>query len=171
MAIDQTTLSRISQMHPALVTEVKDLYLNKIVPALTGSVSCRFAYTLRTFEQQDMLYAQGRTRLFDKGGRRLGIVTNAKGGQSYHNYGLALDIVLIDNVSAYWDVVKDFDGDAIPDWMEIVKIFKQNGWEWGGDFSHPDAPHFQKTFGYEWETLLGMYEREDFIPGSYYVNI
>lgn len=158
-------------MHPLLVTEVKDLYLNKIVPALTGSVSCRFAYTMRTFQQQDELYAQGRTTLFDRQGKRLGIVTNAKGGQSFHNYGLALDIVLIDNVSAYWNVVKDFDGDAVPDWMEIVRIFKENGWEWGGDFSRPDAPHFQKTFGYEWETLLGMYNQQDFIPGSYFVNI
>ena len=171
MAIDQTTLSRITQMHPALITEVKDLYLNKIVPALTGGVSCRFAYTLRTFEQQDALYAQGRTKLFDKAGRRLGIVTNAKAGQSYHNYGLALDIVLIDNVSAYWDVVKDFDNDGDADWMEIVKIFKQHGWEWGGDWKAKDMPHFQKTFGYEWETLLQMYENQDFIPGTYFVNI
>jgi len=158
-------------MHPSLVTEVKDLYLNKIVPALTGSVWCRFAYTLRSFEQQTALYEQGRTKLFDKQGKRLGIVTNAKAGQSFHNYGLALDIVLIDSVSAYWDVVKDFDDDAVSDWMEIVKIFKDNGWEWGGDFKTPDAPHFQKTFGYTWQTLLEMYKHQDFVPGSYYVNI
>ena len=171
MAIDQTTLSRINQLHPRLVTEVKDLYLNKIVPALTGGVSCRFAYTLRSFEQQAELYAQGRTKLFDKQGKRLGIVTNAKPGQSYHNYGLALDIVLIDNVSAYWDVVKDFDNDGMADWMEIVNIFKQNGWEWGGDWHFKDMPHFEKAFGYEWETLLSMYENKDFIPGTYFVNI
>ena len=171
MAIDQTTLNRINQLHPSLVTEVKDLYLNQIVPALSGKVSCRFAYTLRSFQEQDQLYAQGRTQMFDRSGKRLGIVTNAKGGQSIHNYGLALDIVLIDNVSAYWDIVKDYDDDSVPDWMEIVNIFKENGWEWGGDWNFKDLPHFQKTFGYTWEDLLEKYNQKDFIPGSYYVNL
>lgn len=171
MSIDQITLSRIKQLHPKLQEEVKDLYLNQIVPALTGGVSCRFAYTLRTIEEQNEIYAQGRTKLFDKQGKRLGIVTNAKGGQSYHNYGLAIDIVLIDNVSAYWDTIKDFDGDSIPDWMEVVKIFKKNGWEWGGDFSKPDSPHFQKTFGYTWNQLFDKYNQKDFISGTYFVNL
>ncbi len=172
MALDQTTLSRIIQLHPVLITEVKDIYLNQIVPALSGSVSCRFAYTMRSFKEQDDLYAQGRTKLYDLSGKRLGIVTNAKGGQSIHNYGLALDIVLIDNVSAYWNIVKDYDDDSIPDWMEIVKIFKDNGWTWGGDFtSIKDAPHFEKTFGYTWEELLEKHNQKDFIPGSYYVNL
>lgn len=171
MAIDQTTLSRINNLHPDLVTETRDLYLNQIVPTLTA-ISCRFACTLRTFDEQNILYAQGRTQLFDRQNKRLGIVTNASGGHSYHNYGLALDIVLIDNVSAYWDVVKDFDGDGVPDWMEIVKIFKNAGWEWGGDFkSIKDTPHFQKTFGYSCNDLLEKYNQKDFIPGSYYVNL
>ena len=172
MALDNTTLNRIQLLHPALITEARDLYLNQIVPALNSTTSCRFACTFRSFTDQDQLYAQGRTKLFDQSGKRLGIITNAKGGQSLHCFGLALDIVLIDNVSAYWNVVKDYDQDGIPDWMEIVHIFKDAGWEWGGDFaSIKDAPHFQKTFGYTWQDLLEKYNQKDFIPGSYYVNL
>ena len=147
--IDQITLKRIELLHPKLRLETKDLYLNKIVPALTGRAMCRFAYTLRTFQEQDELYAQGRTKMFDNSGNRLGIVTKAKGGQSIHNYGLALDIVLIiDGKTASWDIKKDFDADQKSDWMEVVNIFKNAGWSWGGDWeSFKDYPHFEKTFG------------------------
>jgi peptidoglycan L-alanyl-D-glutamate endopeptidase CwlK len=85
-------------------------------------------------------------------------VTNAKGGKSYHNYGLAIDICLIlDGKEASWDTLKDYDGDKVADWMEAVAIFKTRGWEWGGDFkSIKDAPHFQKTFGFTTTKLKSM---------------
>ena len=109
--------------------------------------SCRFAYTLRTCAEQDGLYAQGRSKPGS-------IVTNAKGGQSYHNYGLAIDIVLLVDKdkngsfeTASWDLKTDFDGDGKSDWMEVVSIFKRYGYEWGGDWKFVDAPHFQKTLG------------------------
>ena len=115
---DKPTLDRIELLHPAVRKEVKDIYLNEIIPALSGRAICRFAYTLRTFAEQDALYAQGRTKLFDTNGKRLGVVTKAKGGQSIHNFGLALDIVLIKDTngdgtfeSASWETNVDFDGD------------------------------------------------------------
>jgi len=86
---DKPTLDRIELLHPAVRQEVKDIYLNEIIPTLSGKAICRFAYTLRTFAEQDALYSQGRTKLFDDKGKRLGIVTKAKGGQSIHNFGLA----------------------------------------------------------------------------------
>jgi peptidoglycan L-alanyl-D-glutamate endopeptidase CwlK len=171
--MDKITLDRIQTLHPKIRQEVADLYKSKIIPALTGNAFCRFAYTLRTFKEQDALYAQGRSNLFDSKGKRLGIVTNAKGGQSIHNYGLALDIVLIiDGKVASWDVTKDLDGDKTSDWMEVVKIFKDAGWTWGGDWkSFKDAPHLEKTFGYTWKQLLAKHQAKDFIPGTTYVNI
>jgi peptidoglycan L-alanyl-D-glutamate endopeptidase CwlK len=170
--IDPITLTRIDTLHPAIRAEVKDIYTSQIVRALTSNVFCRFAYTLRTFQQQDTMYAQGRTVLFDSSGKRLGKITNAKGGQSIHNYGLALDIVLINGNSASWDVVKDYDGDGNPDWMEIVNIFKANGWKWGGDWINlVDKPHFEKAFNYNWRDLLAKHEAHDFIPGTTYVNL
>lgn len=153
--MDQVTLQRIQLLHPAVRAEVDNIYRNQIVPALNGRAICRFAYTLRTFAQQADLYAQGRTKLFDAQGRKLGIVTRAKAGQSIHNYGLALDIVLIkDGGTASWEDNIDFDKDGKADWMEVVNIFKANGWTWGGDWkSFKDKPHFEKTFGHTWRSL------------------
>lgn len=137
---DPITVSRILQIHPKLRSELTEIY-TQICMALTGRAFCRFAYVLRTFDEQNKLYAQGRTMP----GK---VVTNAKAGQSYHNYGLAVDIVLIiDGKEASWSTTEDFDRDGIADWMEIVKIFKQYGWEWGGDWHFKDLPHFQKTLG------------------------
>lgn len=158
--VDQKTLERINLLHPKVREEVKNIYLNKVVPALAGRAMCRFAYTLRTFKEQDALYAQGRTVLYDLTGKRLGKVTNAKGGQSIHNYGLALDIVLIvDNKTASWDTVKDFDKDGKSDWMEVVNIFKQEGWSWGGDWkSFKDLPHLEKPFGMTWREMKALHD-------------
>ena len=56
--------------------------------------------------------------------------------------------------------------------MEVINIFKSNGWEWGGDWkSIKDKPHVQKTFGHTWQDLYKKYEEKDFIPGTEYVNI
>jgi peptidoglycan L-alanyl-D-glutamate endopeptidase CwlK len=171
--MDQITLQRIQLLHPKVRTEVESIYTNQIVPALNGRAYCRFAYTLRTFAEQNVLYAQGRTKLFDSNGKRLGVVTKAKGGQSIHNYGLALDIVLIkDNKTASWEDTVDFDKDGKADWMEVVNILKSNGWTWGGDWkSFKDKPHFQKDFGYTWRSLLAKHNAGDFIPGTEYVNL
>lgn len=176
---DKITLERIKLLHPDIRAEVEHIYKAQIVPALSGRAICRFAYTLRTFAEQDALYAQGRTRLFDSNGRRLGIVTKAKGGQSIHNYGLALDIVLLVDrdgngtfESASWETNVDFDKDNTSDWMEIVNILKRNGWTWGGDWTRfKDRPHFEKPFGYSWRDLLKKHNAKDFIPGTNYVKL
>lgn len=89
----------------------------------------------RSNAEQDALYAQGRT----KPGK---IVTNARGGQSFHNYGLAIDVV---------DRVRGYNG---TDWKKLGEIARSIGLEHGvipgtkyGDGSFFDAPHFQFTRG------------------------
>lgn len=161
--MDKKTLDNIALLHPKLRDEALEIYKD-ICDALSGNAICRFIYTLRTFAEQDALYAQGRTKLYDSSGAKLGIVTKSKGGQSYHNYGLAIDIVLVEDTNgdgkpdtAKWDVVKDFDKDGKSDWMECVSIFKKYGWEAGIDWKFKDPPHFQKTFGKNWRDLLSMY--------------
>jgi len=131
----------------------------EICRRLTGRVICRFVFTLRTIDEQDKLYAQGRTAPGQ-------IVTKAKGGLSFHNYGLAIDIVLVwdtdgdgDYDKAVWDVKTDYDGDKKSDWMEVVAVFKEYGWEWGGDWKFSDPPHFQKTFGKSVRDLLNKHSR------------
>lgn len=147
--VDQKTLDRIKLMHPKLRDEVSEIYA-EICKALTGKSFCRFTYTLRTFKEQDELYAKGRTAPGS-------IVTNAKGGMSWHNYGMAVDIVLIRDGNALWDVKKDLDGDGKSDWMEVVQIFKEYGWEAGIDWKFIDPPHFQKTLGYTINQMHKLY--------------
>lgn len=141
---DQITLDRIKLLHPKVREEVAEIY-DEICEALQGRAICRFSYTLRTFAEQDLLF------------KKVPKVTNAKGGMSYHNYGLAIDIVFLVNGKAVWDVKSDFDWDGKSDWMEVVAIFKSFGWEWGGDWQFKDSPHFQKTFGHSVRELLSLH--------------
>jgi peptidoglycan L-alanyl-D-glutamate endopeptidase CwlK len=94
---------------------------------------------LRTWAEQDALYAQGRTRA--PIGKKH-IVTNARGGQSWHNFGLAFDIVVLDAVGkANWD-------SSHPGWRKAAELGKSVGLEWGGDWrGFKDLPHFQYTGG------------------------
>ncbi|MNC37192.1 Peptidoglycan L-alanyl-D-glutamate endopeptidase CwlK precursor [compost metagenome] len=97
----------------------------------------------RTNAEQNDLYAKGRTKPGD-------IVTNAKGGMSYHNYGVAIDFALLINEGkdVSWDCDADFDNDKIADWMEVVEEAKKLGFLWGGDWrSFKDRPHFEMPFG------------------------
>lgn len=89
---------------------------------------------LRTIAEQDALYAQGRS----KPGQ---IVTQARGGYSNHNFGVAIDFALLmPDGSVSWLVGKD--------WMLVVDIAKSFGFEWGGDWkTFKDYPHFEMTFG------------------------
>lgn len=167
--MDQITLDRIKLLHPKVREEAGEIYA-EICEALKGRAMCRFAFTLRTIAEQNKLYAQGRTAP----GK---VVTNAKGGLSYHNYGLAIDIVLIVDTNgdgkydtASWDVKRDFDGDGRADWVEVVQIFKSYGWEAGIDWKLYDAPHFQKTFGHPVRQLFAMHQAGN-VDRSGYVRI
>jgi len=56
--------------------------------------------------------------------------------------------------------------------MEVVNILKSHGWVWGGDWkSFKDAPHFEKTFGHTWKTLLPKHNAKEFIPGTTYIKL
>ena len=146
---DIKTIERIAMMHPKLREEVYNIY-EDICERLTGKAYCRFTHTLRTFAEQRELFAKGRTKAGS-------IVTQAREGFSYHNYGMAIDIVIIDGKNASWDIKKDYDADGKSDWMEVVQVFNEYGWEWGGNWKFKDAPHFQKTFGYSVRSLYNMY--------------
>ena len=88
----------------------------------------------RTWKEQDALYAQGRT----KPGK---IVTNAKGGQSNHNFGAAGDFGVFKD-GKYLDDSKPAIADKIH--REVGKIAKEHGIEWGGDWkTSKDYPHFE----------------------------
>lgn len=136
--MDKVTLQRIEKLHPLVRDEVKEI-IRECDQALTGRAKVRITQGLRSFEEQEKLYAIGRITTGKK-------VTNAKAGQSIHNYGLAVDICLmIDGKAASWDTAKDWDNDKVADWYECVKIFAKHGWDWGGNWkTFKDLPHFEK---------------------------
>jgi len=90
--------------------------------------------TYRDNASQAALYAQGRT----SPGK---VVTNAKAGQSFHNYRCAVDVVPMRNGKPVWDS-KD------PVWQIIGKLGKEAGLEWAGDWKRfKEMAHFQYTGG------------------------
>lgn len=105
-------------------------------------VDIRITQGYRSISEQNTLFAQGRTKPGEK-------VTDARGGQSYHNYGLAIDFcLLINGKQASWSMVADGDKDGVRDWAEVVNEAKRLGFAWGGDWSGwKDYPHFEMTFG------------------------
>lgn len=168
---DKVSIPRVQELHPLIRQEAADI-IDFLETFLSDKVAVRVVEGLRSIEGQNKLYEKGRNLPGP-------IVTNARGGRSYHNYGLAIDYaILIDKEGdgnfdeLSWDIRKDNDRDGIADWLEVARAFEHAGWEWGGKWSSlKDYPHVQKTFGYSWKQLLRKYENKDFIPGTTYVNI
>ena len=136
---DKHSDNRLANTHP----RAKAKFIELIVKAEQElGKKLRVTSGLRTIAEQNELYAQGRT----KTGK---IVTNAKGGSSYHNFGLAIDVVEIQGAEALW---------KNPDWKKIGSFGKKLGLEWGGDWiSIKDNPHFQMSFGKSTKELLALY--------------
>jgi peptidoglycan L-alanyl-D-glutamate endopeptidase CwlK len=92
----------------------------------------------RTFEQSDEYYAQGRTKPGS-------IITNAKGGDSMHNYGLASDYVLdgqLEKPGIQWSW--ETKGILHNSWTQMGAVAETCGLVWGGNWKKfPDLPHVE----------------------------
>ncbi len=134
-AIGGQSEQRLAKVHPTLATRARAM----IELLAQSGVEILVTQGLRTWEEQDVLYARGRT--VAPIGKKF-IVTNAKGGQSYHNFGLAFDIVVLDALGKF-----DWDSDH-PGWIAASKAGKSVGLEWGGEWkTFKDIPHYQYTNG------------------------
>lgn len=107
-----------------------------------NNLDVRISTAFRSWDEEDRLYAQGRTIPGD-------IVTNARGGDSYHNWGLAFDAEPFENGKISNDMKK---------YLKMGKLGQKVGLEWGGTFkSIVDLPHFQYTFNLNtWDLLDGV---------------
>jgi len=125
--------ANLDLLHP----ELKKKALQLINEAAKSKLYIKITQGLRTIAEQNALYAQGR-------GGSGKIVTNAKGGQSYHNYGLAFDFAFTG--------ADPYKGN----FAAVGAIGKRLGLEWGGDWpiGKKDMPHFQLTFGLSIKQLL-----------------
>ena len=157
-------MKRVQSRLAGLEVETREKALLLLAIASDQGYAIRVTQGLRSLAEQEALYVQGREsrekvnamRRF-AGMPHLGplernrIVTNAKPGYSWHNFGRAFDIVPMrraDRLMPVW---------ASPFWRAIGEIGKQVGLEWGGDWTKPDRPHFQNRRG---KTLKEV--RQDF---------
>lgn len=127
---DAVTDRRIQGLHPD-VRAVASQFVLRVEQEL--GIQLRVTDGFRSYAQQDALYAQGRN------GNPGSVVTNARGGHSYHNFGVAFDVAELrpdGNVS--WNT----------DWEAIGRIGESMGLEWGGRWTGlVDRPHFQMDHG------------------------
>ncbi|HWK52763.1 MAG TPA: M15 family metallopeptidase [Hyphomicrobiales bacterium] len=111
-----------------LLPEVRPLARALVHKAAAAGIQIKVLSGLRTYEEQDALYAQGRTASGNK-------VTNAKGGYSNHNFGIAFDVGVFEGTR--------YLGDS-PKYKAVGALGMELGLEWGGNWkSIVDQPHFQ----------------------------
>jgi peptidoglycan L-alanyl-D-glutamate endopeptidase CwlK len=124
-----------------LLPEVREYARALVKRAAAISIEVKVIGGLRTYAEQDALYAQGRTQPGQK-------VTNAKGGESNHNFGIAFDVGIFEGRNYL---------PASPAYDVVGAIGTEIGLEWGGHWtSLIDKPHYQLRP--DWATDLS--ERE-----------
>lgn len=117
----------------ALQTDVQALCRRSLKRLLAAGFDARVISGTRTYAEQNALFRQGR---FGNPGL---VVTKARGGQSWHNFGMAWDIGLFQG-GQYLTTAGKYNAAA--------PHAKLPGIEWGGDWtSFKDPPHYQVPGG------------------------
>ena len=129
--LDARTEQNIATLIPAAQAAARQWMKLALPLAEKLNVQVKIICGTRSYAEQTALYAQGRTK---KGTR----VTNAKAGQSWHNFGLAFD----------FGVFSTADGSYLGSGTQYNKLGSLArsipGLEWGGDWSSfKDLPHIQ----------------------------
>ena len=124
----------LSELHP-VCKEKAEKFLSL---AKDNGIDLLVTSTYRDNESQAALFAQGRT----KPGM---IVTNARPGQSWHNWRCAFDVVPIRNGKPVWNTTGP-DGDL---WRKVGEFGESVGFEWAGRWTGKlrEFAHFQYTGG------------------------
>lgn len=127
----------IATLHARVQPYARSLYFKAREHGLTINIISG----LRSYAEQDALYAQGRTRAGKK-------VTNARGGYSNHNFGIAFDVGLFER--------NQYLGES-PLYKAVGALGEELGLEWGGNWrTLVDQPHFQLRP--DW--AIGLRERD-----------
>lgn len=131
-ATPATAISRVDdrseKVIATLLPPVRPMARMLVQKAAANGIEIKVISGLRTYAEQDALYAQGRTRPGNK-------VTNARGGYSNHNFGIAFDVGVFSG-SRYLA--------SSPKYKAVGVLGQELGLEWGGNWtSIVDEPHFQ----------------------------
>ncbi|HEY0555636.1 MAG TPA: M15 family metallopeptidase [Thermoanaerobaculia bacterium] len=126
-AID-TVDARSEAVIATLLPQVQPLARALVQKAALSGIRIKIISGLRTYAEQDELYAQGRTKPGAK-------VTNARAGYSNHNFGIAFDVGVFEGQKYLPDSVK---------YKAVGALGTDLGLEWGGNWkSIVDQPHFE----------------------------
>ncbi|MFJ8259573.1 peptidoglycan-binding protein [Peribacillus asahii] len=143
----QTLLERsVKNMGSGIHPVIKESALEMIKRAYEEGIYVQISAGYRSMEEQAKLYGQGRLGYSYNGKNYSNMskpkVTNAKPGQSYHNFGLAIDYFISsdDGRRGLWTVNDQ--------WRRVAEIGKEWGFNWGGDWKHfKDYPHLEMAGG------------------------
>lgn len=124
----------------ALYPDLQPLAKELIATAVKLGGAIEITNTFRTFATQQALYAEGRTTAG-------AVVTQAQGGESYHNYGLAFDIAITSLPAG--DTQESF-------YAHLGTFFESIGGVWGGDFADDD--HFEWHPNFTWHDLISYFQ-------------
>jgi peptidoglycan L-alanyl-D-glutamate endopeptidase CwlK len=145
-------MQRIGELNAIVAAKAREWYDLCWAEGIRVYVVCGY----RSWDQQAVEYGKGRTQAalnalgysHIKAQPNVKQVTNAKPGTSMHQYRLALDYCLLDDMGKdVWTVNAD--------WKRAAAIAKKLGFFWGADFqSIYDPPHLERTFGLTVKDLL-----------------
>lgn len=164
---DIASIARVKILHPVVINR-----FTKFIETAedTYDITLRIVQGLRTWPEQHQIWLAGHD------GHPGPKVTNADAGQSYHNYGLAVDVAQLLNGQINWKF----------DYNKLQNIARDFGLVWGADWNNDgktkaegdasehlvDMPHYEITFGYPWRVLQTIYNSgTGFIPGTKYLNL
>lgn len=152
-ALDERTVSNIATLDPKARETFMDFAL--VAKATAATYGCDYVMISghRTWEEQDALYAKGRSEPGQK-------VTNAIGGSSNHNFGIAGDFAVFQG-RVY------LDGGSAQQAALANKVHaacavhaRQLGMDWGGDWkSLKDYPHFEIRTGLTLAQKRNVYQQ------------
>lgn len=120
--------SRSEKSIATLQPEVRPMARVLVQRARSAGITIKIISGLRSYAEQDALYAQGRSTPG-------AVVTNARAGYSNHNFGIAFDIGVFEGNRYLPDS---------PKYKAVGVLGVDLGLEWGGNWKTiVDQPHYQ----------------------------
>jgi len=128
-AVDNRSEQSIATLRP----EVRPMARALVQKASLSGIRIKVISGLRSYAEQDALYAQGRSTPGN-------VITNVKGGYSNHNFGIAFDVAVFEGNKYLPESVK---------YKAVGVLGTDLGLEWGGNWKTVvDQPHFQLRPGW-----------------------
>lgn len=140
--VDNPTIGRLAALYPDFSRRLLNVYY--MMHGKHGVVM-RCVEGVRSFDEQQHLYEQGRTQPGN-------IVTNVMAGDSLHEYGLAADSCFMGN-----DPYLKYDTSGKYLWDEFGTFCKMEDLMWGGDFTFQDLDHCQILYGTNLSEIKKIY--------------